>query len=218
MDAFAHTAQEAKLLELVAHTRPPAKHHARNAHNHIEKAWKLADVDPAMAAFRAITAEEEAATAIMQSIRRLGYPLSDSLLHRNHRHKAAVAPFFQAIEDLFAEAEVAFQTKPQLFVDESRATPRLAIRLRTGLDDPEKAFAEPQPPLHFSISRNSQAYHFEDRIAKVAALAQKKALTYIKERANLRNQILYANQQGLPEVEKVEGFLNKQRGLVTLHT
>ena len=43
------------VAELILTTHVPGRHAARNAFAHIESAWKLKDIDPTMATFRAIT-------------------------------------------------------------------------------------------------------------------------------------------------------------------
>jgi len=63
-----------------------------------------------MAAFRVITAEEEVATAIFHALVRRKYVGANQIDPRNHVHKAAVAPFFEAVEGFFragaAQAQV----------------------------------------------------------------------------------------------------------------
>jgi hypothetical protein len=68
----------------------PVRFRAKNAFLHLHKAWRLLRVDQGMAAFRAITAEEEAATALIVSLKRKRYPNSDRLNARNHDHKSSI--------------------------------------------------------------------------------------------------------------------------------
>lgn len=70
--------------DLIPNSHAPGMWAAFNAIKHTNRAWKLRAVDPAMAAFRAITAEEEAAIALFKSLRRLGYPGADKLKIRDH--------------------------------------------------------------------------------------------------------------------------------------
>jgi hypothetical protein len=44
------------------------RHSAANAFRTLRRAWKIAEIDPEIALFLAITAEEEAATALMVSL------------------------------------------------------------------------------------------------------------------------------------------------------
>ena len=67
------------------------------AFSHLEFAYKLADLDPAMALFRSITAEEEAATGLLRALQARKYPKSGNLQVKNHLHKVAVFPFILGI-------------------------------------------------------------------------------------------------------------------------
>ena len=69
MSFFAESEFAAKIAEMIRDTRPPAQFAASSAIVHIDKAALLADIDPQMAAFRAITAEEESATALFRQHR-----------------------------------------------------------------------------------------------------------------------------------------------------
>ncbi len=48
--------------------------------------------DPAMAIFRAITAEEEAASGLLRCLAEMDYPNAKYLNPHNHSHKHAVFP------------------------------------------------------------------------------------------------------------------------------
>lgn len=106
------------IAELILGTHVPGKHAARNAFNHIKNAWKIKDIDPTMAAFRAITGVEEAATAIFHALKRNKYNNSQLLNKDRHFHKAAVYPFFQAIGSLFASLDL----KTQILCDANKKT------------------------------------------------------------------------------------------------
>ena len=66
--------------ELVEEYPSPGKHAARSAFRHIKKAWEIKDIDKEMAAFRAITAEEESATAVFHSVMRRKYKNAQNLM------------------------------------------------------------------------------------------------------------------------------------------
>jgi hypothetical protein len=74
-----------------------SKQHARNAINHLEKAWTIRVIDKEMALFRAITAEEEAATALLLICQEKKYPNANKLKWRNHHHKAGLIIMFDAV-------------------------------------------------------------------------------------------------------------------------
>ncbi|PLU07434.1 hypothetical protein BMJ29_02810 [Sinorhizobium medicae] len=56
-----------------------------------------------MSFFRAITAEEEAATALILALKQRRYPGSEKLNPWEHLHKAAVSPFLDAVGNVLAE-------------------------------------------------------------------------------------------------------------------
>jgi hypothetical protein len=113
MAALEKTPFEKDLEELVLKTPAPGKHCARNAIRHIECAWALAELDPEMAAFRAITAEEESATAVFHAIRRRKYIGSEKLNPHDHVQKNALFPFFSAIAELLEQADKQPRTSPR---------------------------------------------------------------------------------------------------------
>lgn len=69
--------------------RGKIKHCTRNAYVNLRKSWTLHPVDSEMYLFRAITAEEEAATALMLALKKQHYPNAEQLNPRNHTHKAS---------------------------------------------------------------------------------------------------------------------------------
>jgi hypothetical protein len=76
MPVFVESEFDQHLVDMLLTTAAPGQYAARNAVRHLDKAGEIAEIDPMMAAFRAITAEEEAATAVFHALRRQGYPAS----------------------------------------------------------------------------------------------------------------------------------------------
>jgi hypothetical protein len=66
---------------------------AAGAITHLRKAWKIREADSEMAALRSITAEEEAATALIIHLRERQYVAAQHLNYRDHRVKLALFPF-----------------------------------------------------------------------------------------------------------------------------
>ena len=93
---------EKRLVSLVEKSKSRGRSRIRNALNHLERAWGLRDTDLEMAAFRAITAEEEAASGLMYSLQEIGYLNSEKLRPKFHWHKSAVTPFVAVISQFFA--------------------------------------------------------------------------------------------------------------------
>lgn len=229
---------ELAVLDMVRASPSPGKHAGMGAAIHIYKAWELRAIDPAMAAFRAITAEEEAATAIMHALKQRQYQRSDELKPREHASKLAVYPFTRAVESILAliheRAEVQVETGPepaptstvkwkvpgvsaQLFVDKSGKTPRLMARTRLVLPNGEAVFATPEHPLEFNVRAEGAAgtHDFAKEMNSLASGASAKNIfEFIRRTANQRNEILYASSQGIPWVETPDGFLQEQQSRV----
>lgn len=206
-----------KVTELILDTPAPGKHCARNAIAHIKKAWEIREIDPEMAAFRAITGEEEAATAIMHSLRRRKYKGAEKLNYRDHTYKAAVFPFFQGISGAFARQLEQFKTT--LVIDTNDKKPTLKTRINVPGPTGDIMHAYPNPPLHFEIKVNGKIYDFSRELKELATVKNVKKITdYIKRQANTRNVILYASTQGIPKIKlPIEGFLERKRSIVFGH-
>lgn len=72
----------------------------KSAMYHVEKAEILSGVDPEMAIFRLITAEEEAATSILLMLKEHGYEGAKELNKNNHLHKQCLYPYICSIIEL----------------------------------------------------------------------------------------------------------------------
>lgn len=207
-----------KVTELILDTPAPGKHCARNAIAHIKKAWEIREIDPEMAAFRAITGEEEAATAIMHSLRRRKYKGAEKLKYRDHTYKAAVFPFFQGISGAFARHLEQFKTT--LVIDTNDKKPTLKTRINVPGPTGDVIHAYPELPLHFEITVNGKIYDFSRELEELATVKNVKKITdYIKRQANTRNVILYASNKGIPKMEHppIEEFIERKRDIVFGH-
>ena len=202
---------EQAALDLVENTPSPGKHCARNAYRHLKKACSLDGVDLEMAAFRAITAEEEAASAIFHSLRRRGYRGAEKLNIWKHLHKNAVVPFCKAVAGVLAMTEGA-GIKSDLYLDKSENPWRFRVQINVEHVVPGKKYAYPEPPLHFTISRASHPHDFTDKLEEIAKKRNLRSIKkYLEGRANMRNRILYASNKGAPEVTSLGNFLTTQR-------
>jgi hypothetical protein len=148
-----------KLASFVENTHGHGKHCARSAVRHMIRASKLKGIDPEMAAFRALTAEEEAASALIHSLKWHRYKLSEQLKPRDHIQKAAVYPFFLAVEGLLARG-VPREADPQLEIDESSPKPRIRIKVLDHDKESILRWAYPEPPLHFNIHIDNKHVDF----------------------------------------------------------
>jgi hypothetical protein len=211
--AFKKTKLEQHLEELFLETPAPGKHCARNAFRHLQGAFALARRAPEMAALQAITAEEEAASAVIHAIRRHKYIGSEQLNPRDHKQKNALYPFFSAIQAVLGNAEQELELRTRLIVEGKR----LQIIFKAN-NIPGDKVARFIPPLHFNISLGDVLHDFANELAGIAALKGAGSIKkYVEQRANKRNQILYASAGGIPWVTDLKGFLSAQRSHVRLH-
>lgn len=212
MEIFDKTEAENDLEELILKTPAPGKHCARSALRHIEKAWILAKLDKEMAAFRAITAEEESAAAIFHAIQRRKYIGSEKLNPHDHLQKNALTPFFTAIAELLEQPNKEWEFHPHLILDKKQNKPRLRVRYNVSKLIPGKQYALPDPPLNFSITQDDAPYDFSSQLENIAKSKQVSSiLKHLKERANQRNRLLYASAQGVPRLPALNNFLLKKR-------
>ncbi|WP_321837875.1 hypothetical protein [Pseudomonas kulmbachensis] len=188
-----------------------------NAVSHIEKAIEISVIDPMMAAFRAICAEEEAATALICSLKEQNYPGSSKLYFRHHAHKHAVILFVGTVTQWFgnrkAQASDNFG-QHRIFFDQVDGRVGLHLGLQLGNSDMQ---VQPRPPLHIIMKgERTLAEEFQDEMKVLLGYEKISEIrTLIEQRANLRNTILYATPKGVPKpVGNVNGFIENQIGIV----
>jgi hypothetical protein len=199
------------VAELILETHVPGRHAARNAFAHIENAWKIKDIDPTMAAFRAITGIEEAATAIFHALKRQKYNNAHLLNKDRHFHKAAVQPFFQAIAGHFARLNF----KAQIVCDTTKQPKKLEIALSLPFGPLKDMSLRPIPPLNFNVFMDGQTYNFADQLNKLVTEKNAKSFCkYSNELANFRNKILYASNEGIPAAQITESNLKRKEDII----
>ena len=207
----------------VEHLDGRAKHYARSAFVHLRKAWALLGIDEEMAAFRAITAEEEAASAIFMSLQKCGYRGAQILNPRNHTHKASLFPFLEAVGKLHTLIEFA---EPSVFVDESHTPFSVKLRLNAekfiGVKLPEPKYILPVPPLHYVVhDSNGKLYDFSKQLSELTSEKGADSIrAFINKEANFRNRLLYAAPNGIPKVPCAKQFviarINRVTALITI--
>lgn len=174
---------------------------ARSAVRHLTRAWRLRDLDLGMALFRCLTAEEEAATAVFLALKSRQYDGAVRLTHRSHRDKTALVPFFRAVSANFAKV-VSAEMNPMIMLDERGPTPRMRVRITYTPPGFTPKWAFPEPPLHFSLKVNDELHDFRDELQELASSVGLDDINdHIEEQKNLRNRILYATPEGVPEIE-----------------
>lgn len=204
--------EDVVLQYILAHVPPPVRHAARSAVHSLGLSEALVGVDENMAAFRSITAEEEAATSLFLSLKRRGYKGADRLRHRDHRFKNAVAPFLAGVRTALAKAE----QLGTLVVDLRIPTAQNQVDLPTiAIWTPKVPIGKrilPEPPLGFNMSVNHDLHDFRKEFEKVAAESGIQTVEkYVRDRGNQRNRLLYAANDGIPRIEGLQEFLAAQR-------
>lgn len=190
---------------------------ARNAVSHLEAAWKIKNIDPEMAVFRAITAEEEAATAIFIALKEKGYENANKIKFKSHPYKQAVAPFVTAISKFIADIAKCpgfqFGENYRLLVEGEGKDRKLILSFYLA-----KGLATPIPPLGFEIALNGKPYYFEKELLDITSgQSRSDIIKHVQDIANLRNSLLYARPEGIPKITgKIDGHLEKRRRTVMM--
>lgn len=192
-----------------------SKQCARNAIHHLEKAWEIKDIDKEMAIFRAITAEEEAATAVFIALKEKGYENSNKIKFKKHPYKQALDPFIRSIGD-FSEKMVSmpgfpFGEKYILKIEGEGKYKKLSLSFYF-----HKGTVTAIPPLGFEVSKNGKTYHFEEELLEITQ-GQNRAdiIKHVNSIANLRNELLYAQPDGIPSISSdIQAHLDRRKAVV----
>lgn len=195
-------ADEREALALAVMKLPkPVRFRAQNAIIGFERAIRLIDIDREMASFRAITAEEEAAAALFMALKLRKYPGAEKLNLGNHRHKAALGPFLQAVRQSLGEGPV---KSPKMTFDYRAPYLHVHFPLSVlGVKSPEGMdfHVTLEEPLHVHSQNPSRdgPYLFEKEIEQVATASDFTSIErLVAQQANSRNTLLYASDSGLP--------------------
>lgn len=190
---------------------------AKNAIKHLRMAAKISDLDQDMASFRAVCAEEEAATALIASLQQNGYPKSKLIRFRTHEDKHAVIVFVQAAISWFGKLKELAQPNfgaHRLYFGEVDGRIAMHLGLQLGNTDIQTT---PIPPLHLIIYGGKTLEEiFESEINQVLGEANLQGVRKsIGERANFRNKILYATPDSMPSQSgDIEAYIMNQAGIV----
>ena len=173
---------------------------AQNAWRGFELAIMHLEADREIASFRAITAQEEAATALFMALKEKGYPGSDRLNVREHRHKAALWPFLEAVKRRLIKDLPGLSLN--YVIDPSEPSISVKIPIRSLMNDPELpdyaiSMLHPLDLLH---SVKGQPYLFQDELKEVSEhLSATSIERLVSKLSNARNGLLYASDQSLPK-------------------
>jgi len=184
---------------------------------HIEMAVKISEIDPLMALFRSVCAEEEAATALISSLKNLRYKGVEKIQFKSHQDKQAVIIFIKAVKTWY----VSYHAENFFGFDNLRLHPckvdkREAFGIHVPIQSTSKsAFIE--PPLNLKTANGLRwADVICDGVNAIAAEGGfSKLPELIKERANFRNHILYASDKSLPGWDgEINSYILNQAGMV----
>lgn len=188
-----------------------SRHCIRSAFNHLEMAERILDTDPMMAAFRALTAEEEAASGLMHCLKEKGYTNSNHLKPKDHFHKNGISPFLDVLGRFFAETLQAHVKRPVFKLDGEGSDRRLMLGLQMEILGKEQ-LVYPIPPLNFTVSINNKRLSYKRQIDFLADHHGAKSISdYIREQANIRNKLLYAGPDGYPRHVELHADFFKTR-------
>lgn len=186
-----------------------SKNAFRSALIHLDKAQALYEIDKEMCVFRAITAEEEAASGLMLSLKEGRYELSDKLKHRDHVHKSAIYPFISLVQMAFAYSLQNSGVKLGLaIVDNEHEFSLKSYHTIPGYN----LYSYPIPPLNFEFKLNGDPISYDKQISDyLEHVGAADIVKYVKDRANVRNKVLYASNEGCPGVEIKMGFVEAKK-------
>ncbi|WP_158683759.1 hypothetical protein [Pseudoalteromonas sp. T1lg22] len=218
MEGIEYSNFEKETLKAIKHCTGRVRQCCENAIKHLEKACILEGFDNEMAVFRGITAEEEAATALILCLKNHRYRNAEKLDFKKHLVKLGGSQFLEHLrKQLFSYLKV--QDFPaelaRLYFTEVNGRPALGLKLKlknTGFD------IIPKPPLNFSSFEKSSGQHIKYDATFKRFWAENdidNALKYLKSIANERNKLLYADSSGKPCVEgHVDEYIVSQKDKV----
>lgn len=177
---------------------PQVRHRAENAYDGFARAKALLSIDREMASFRAITAEEEAASALFRSLQLRGYEGAELLDLKRHQHKAA-APFFLRAVSYALVGDGAATVTITVNADPPSIVVALPVTQFSGLEDtPGNVHLVLTEPLGLCYTRYGTGpdERFDHAVKKAAG--DRSVDKLIEKAANSRNRILYAHDGGRP--------------------
>lgn len=170
-----------------------------------------------MAAFRGLTAEEEAASGLMHCLKERDYENADRLRPRDHLQKNAIYPFLVAVGAALGDVVRGQAVETLLHIREVSGEMRLTHCLKMVVDGQSK-LVYPDPPLNFSVTSEGKALSFRQHIdAYVKERGAKDAESHLMQLKNRRNTVLYAGENGYPsDVELAPDFFVTKKTRVFL--
>lgn len=185
---------------------------------HLAFAHRIKDIDPAMAIFRAITAEEEAASALLRALLARGYAEAGALLPKDHLQKAAVYPYLLAVAKHTSYLRMNGIKEVKLGIPKQDKTPRLQLALV--LDSANDGMvARPVPPLNLRMRESGEAVNYRKYFLElISPTGFEDIRKYLNTKKNERNLLLYASPSGLLDPGPVteSTLLDYKRRIMTI--
>lgn len=179
-----------------------ARHSGRNAFNHLHKAWKLHPIDSEMSLFCALTAEEEAASALILALRQQRYPGAKLLDPQSHMHKGAIWPIIEAI----ARGHTDKGLPPPVISVSRKGRALVSVKIDIGpmIGHDGPYWAHSPDPFHFVLRSDEngpfETHRWTKELGQISG-AEQSIIDHIRTEANIRNRLLYATDKGMPGVE-----------------
>lgn len=189
-----------------------------SALDNFDRSSELFELDREMASFRAITGEEEAATALIKAIQVRRYPHAKKFNSRDHQHKTAVIACVMAISmqisPILAEFQLSFD------FEKKRIDVKIPLS-NFNVVGGEKFVIQPVEPLEIvrRVEGVSGAASFDEALKGLAARSNYENIKrMVSSQANARNLLLYATDSALPRSKATrEGIqVRKNRALTLL--
>lgn len=199
------------------------RHCCRNAFRRIKQAWRLRSIDPEMAVFSAMTAEEEAASAVIAALKEKRYSGADALNAWSHPHKVGVIHMAHAVGRLLHECGM---DNIRLNIQPENARIDAYITNLERYGGPEDIYATLDEPLNWSVNLSEKKedreqvspVDFSNQLQDIASDRNMEGfIQFIRQRANERNTVLYAGDDGIPHVNVQDTYFeNRLRDVAIL--
>jgi hypothetical protein len=166
---------------------------------HLLKAWSIRRDDSPMAAFRAITAEEEAATAILSLLRERDYAHSKLDLH-DHTVKHSVYPFIRELGAVLLPPlrKILLKVSPVIDVKNGSAVMEIDYTLLDG------SIVRMNPPLGFKYSSGPVRGLSDDQLMSLPASLSVSKLTIRESSDDESAASIVPNQSALNFAEMLD--------------
>ncbi|EKO3892348.1 hypothetical protein [Vibrio metschnikovii] len=206
------------LLEVSSQTNGNAGYAAKSSIRHVHRALGLKSTMPEVSAFLAITAEEEASTALFSALKNKRYARAKELKKNSHLHKAGVYPFLILLGETIGIGSGELPVEMTFNIPNDSENKILRTRMLIGKSDGMVHYVYPDPPLNL-VSVDASG-NVKDYLKDIRSVAFEKGIKsiheYIKTVANIRNQMLYASDSSIPNIKNVDEMLQRHIGATFL--